>query len=1006
MKTIRRRTAEEILDELREKSHSYTPEWRFDMQMPDIGGALACVYAFMQSRLDRKYAQLPEKLRIDFFNCLNTSMKTAAPARGYVAFGLSGEDTEGSFLPAGTALRTDVTDENGEAVPLELTEDVFVVPDTLAAIYETRGSKDYIGQIYQEGEEDISGGFPLFGMSRDNLERHVFRLSHPYLFRLDGYGSIGLSFYDKKGNPLPESIVSRLADRGAARFYYETGEEGGEEELGRVVYRNGKLWINKTASQAAWAETEHFGILSRWLCCEIMDIRGLENFAPARIDMTAECQGALLDVICAAGTDQPLQEPCLPFGERFAVYDDVYFGAADALSKKGAKIELSFQEEFVRIPITDPKDGDGFAWKLIMPKEQFRPEKEYDITIEEVIWEYYNGSGWARLFPGNECTDTFSVSRGSERQHRKISFVCPEDLSPVLAGSGENYYIRARVLKVNNAYKTMGYYVTPIISDASISWVCAGENTEPEYLTAANHLEEELINVRRVRREERLLTPVKAAEDNRPAIYLGFRSVPRKGPVRILWEVEQTMQEDQPEIVWEYLKDGGWEPLMPLDGTENFRMTGLLTYGGIPDAALRRLFGQEYYWIRAVQTESTAGHKTAPVVRGWYMNGAGAVTLRHGFSEYWTLENWETGARIQLLNRHIHHLELWVREDERLSREETAKLLAEGRYREVLDDNGDRSFAWIRWEQTDNLLRHDPGERVYMLDENEGILSFGGGAAGRVPAPGITDGIHALYSIGGGKLCSLPVDTVSGLELSEGFVSEIYNPLPFTGGCDRETVSGAIRRASAENRHHFRAVTEEDFEEMAMSASGSIRKARCLSGIDEEGAAVPGAVTLVLLTDDYTDRGAGFERLKKNLYEWFRDKLPASFAAGQGFKIRRAEIVEIELHAEAVIKDYQKIYRIQKELQEKLDKFLDPVTGNFDGRGWEIGMLPERSQMETIIRTQEGIDSLRNCQVFARMISRTGRPAVSYEMVKNAPFVLPVSGSHQFRLGRKNSREA
>ena len=37
------------------------------------------------------------------------------------------------------------------------------------------------------------------------------------------------------------------------------------------------------------------------------------------------------------------------------------------------------------------------------------------------------------------------------------------------------------------------------------------------------------------------------------------------------------------------------------------------------------------------------------------------------------------------------------------------------------------------------------------------------------------------------------------------------------------------------------------------------------------------------------------------------------------------------------------------------------------------------------------------------MISRTGSPAVSYEMVKNMPFVLPVGGKHQFRLERKTS---
>lgn len=1001
MKKNRQRTAEEILKELQEKAHSYTPEWRFDTVRPDIGGALAYVYAGMQSRLDRKFALLPEKYRIDYFNCLNTSMKAAAPAEGYVVFGLSGEDMNGSFLPAGTALRSGAAEDDGTTVPVELAEDIYIAPDTLAAVYETRGAKDYIGLLYETGMEETSG-FPLFGMSAENLERHVFRLSHPYLFRLNGQGVIGLRFYDSEGKILSDDAISRFTDPSAVRFYYVSGEEGEEENLSSAVIENGTLWIKKDASRAPWENTEVSGILSGWLCCEVRDIRGLESFSPAGVRIVAECPASAPDVIHAAGSDQTLTEPCLPFGERFSVFDDVYFGAADAFSKKGAKIELRFAEEFVRIPIIDPEQNGSFQWKLIMKKEEFRQEKQYDITIEEVIWEYYNGSGWARLFRGNEYTDTYSVSRGFGRQYKTISFICPDDMAPVLAGSGENYYIRARILKVNNAYKTIGYYVAPVISDVTISWAYGGEGVEPEYMTSENHLEEELVGIRRERMAGRVLNPVKAAEDNRPAMYLGFTSPAAEGPLRILWEVEQTMPEVQPEISWEYWR-GEWTPLTPADGTENFRRTGTLTYAGIPDAKPLVLFGRELYWIRAVQTEVISRRTSGPYIRHWFMNGAKVTTLRHGFDEYWTLESREKDASISLLNRHIHHLELWVREDERLSREEIAALSADGSYREVRDENGDRSFAWIRWKQTDSLERHDPGERVYLLDENEGTLSFGGSRGCRVPAPGVIDGIRAIYSIGGGKICSLPAGSVNGLELAEGYISSVTNPLPLTGGYDRETVSGAIRRAAAEQNHHFRAVTEEDYEEIALSAAGNIRRARCLSGVDASGNEVPGAVTLVLLTDDYNDRGAGFEGLKERLYDYFEDKICAPYRCDRGFQIRRAEIVEIELQVEAVISDYQRLYRIQKNLQEKLTEFLDPVKGNFDGKGWEIGRLPERFQMETVVRSVEGIESLQRCTVFARMISRTGSPAVSYEMVKNMPFVLPLGGKHRIRLERKTN---
>ena len=1006
MKKIKQRSSEEIMKELREKAHSYTPEWRFSKQLPDIGTALATVYSGMQERLDRKYGMLPDKLKIDYFNCLNTSMKSAAPAEGFVVFGLSGDGVGSSFLPEGTPLRGDTADESGEPVPVELKDDVLVVQDTLAAIYETRGAKDYIGLLYQPDEEEEKQGFSLFGMSAENLERHLFRISHPFLLHLNGHGIIGLRFYDEHGALLPEETVSRLADPRAARFYYETGEEEGGEYLTDVRYQNGTLWIRKQIGEPPWAETEHFGILTRWLCCEVLDIRGLEDLSPARIAMSAGCAGSSPDGIFGAGTDQPPEEPFMPFGERFSIYDDVYFGAEDALSKKGAVVELSFQEEFIRIPIRDPDEDDGFEWKLVMPKDQFTQKKEYDITIEEVIWEYYNGSGWGRLFKSHEYVDAFSAARGADRQLRKVTFTCPQDLVPVLAGSAENYYIRARVLKVNNAYKNYGYYVTPVVSDVRFTWKYAGEGLEPEYMTASNHLEETLVSVRRERLEGRKLVPLKGAEDNRPALWMGFKKTFTEGPVRILWETEQTMQEIQPDIHWEYYRRSGWAPLMPLDGTEDFRMTGLLTFGGIPDAAPLQIFGQEepLYWIRAVQTENTPHRREMPYIRGWYLNGARAVTLRHGLSEYWTMENWETDATIQLLNRNIHKLELWVREDERLSSEEIRVLTRENRYEQVLDETGGQSYAWIRWEQTDNIQRHDPGDRVYMLDENEGILSFGGGAAGKVPAPGVVDGIHAVYSIGGGRKSNLAPGSVTALELAEGYVSSVTNPLPMTGGYDRETAAQAIRRAAAESKHRFRAVTESDFEELAVNKEASIRRVKCLTGVDAAGSEAPGEVTLVILTDDYNDRGAGFERLKSRLYQWFQDKLPAAYAGSERFHIRRAELVEIELHVEAVITDYQRMFRIQKDLQDRLTQFLDPVSGNFNGGGWEIGQLPERSQLEALIRSSEYVESLRRCTVFTRIVSRTGSPAVSYDEIRNMPFVLPVGGIHQFRMERKNSR--
>ncbi|MBR7057698.1 MAG: hypothetical protein IKI35_03125 [Stomatobaculum sp.] len=998
MKEIRHRNVDEIMDEIREKARSYTPEWRLDRKDPDIGTALAEVYAGIQSGLDRKYALLPEKLKIDYFNCLNVSMRSAVPAEGYAVFELAGEEMEGSMLPAGTLLRADEEDDLGNPVPVELKEDIFVVPNTLDTIIETRGDRDYIGLLY-DTEMEETGGFPLFGMSADNQEHHVFYLSHPWIFRIRNHGSIVLGFFDMDGKPLPENQLSRFTDSGAVRFFYETGEEM-VEYLTEVTLKNDRLWIKKTAEHDLWEETEHAGVTGFWLGCEILDARGLESFSPFRISLGMECPAARPDTVFSVGADQPVDEPMFAFGERFSVYDELYIGAGDAFSKKGADIELSFEEEFARIPV-DTEEDEGFNWKLIMPKEALKAEKEYDITIEEVIWEYYNGSGWARLFPGHEYRDLFSTARGTSRQLKKIRFTCPDDLSMILTGSGEGYYIRARILKVNNAFRTAGQYISPVISDISVSCRLDDKGNEPEYGFAVNQLEEDLFSVKRERLSGRSMCLVRTSADRRPAMYFGFRQPPMEGPVRLLWEMRQTLDEGLPEISWEYLKDGGFSPLRPADGTENFRMTGTVTFSGIPDAVKHRMFGRDLYWIRAVRAGRGSSGKETPEILGWYLNGAGICTLRHGITEYWTMENWEDGAEIQLLNQNIFKLELWVREDERLPRDETEALQAEGRYREVTDENGGRSGSWIRWKRTDSLRKHGPGARVYLLNENEGKLTFGGGAHGKVPAPGVNEGIFVEYSVGGGSRSCLPAGTVTGLELTEGYVSTVFNPMPLYGACDRETVQGAMKRAAAERKNRFRAVTEQDFEQLALGAARSLRKARCFSCVGADGQREPGAVTLVLLAEDYMDRGAGFEGMKKRLYTWFEDKLPASLHTGEEFRIREPELIELSLQIDAEIRDYQELYRIQKSLQERIAGFLDPIRGNFNGKGWEIGELPERFQLESLIRSTEGIEGLNRLVVLAKRLKRSGCPSVDFEKVRQEAFVLPVNGTHGIRLQRR-----
>lgn len=52
---------EKLLEQMKKLAGAYTPEWRMDTERPDLGTALAIIYADMFSGTVRRFNRLPEK---------------------------------------------------------------------------------------------------------------------------------------------------------------------------------------------------------------------------------------------------------------------------------------------------------------------------------------------------------------------------------------------------------------------------------------------------------------------------------------------------------------------------------------------------------------------------------------------------------------------------------------------------------------------------------------------------------------------------------------------------------------------------------------------------------------------------------------------------------------------------------------------------------------------------------------------------------------------------------
>ena len=129
-----------------------------------------------------------------------------------------------------------------------------------------------------------------------------------------------------------------------------------------------------------------------------------------------------------------------------------------------------------------------------MKKRDFIPEKEYDITIQEVLWEYFNGYGWTRLPEGSAYGKLFTPKEDVRGARMRMEFVCPLDIQRALVGSAETYAIRARVLRVGNAYKTRGAYIAPLAGRVLLSYDYGRKPLAPRTIIKWNHLQREEIS--------------------------------------------------------------------------------------------------------------------------------------------------------------------------------------------------------------------------------------------------------------------------------------------------------------------------------------------------------------------------------------------------------------------------------------------------------------------------------------------------------------------------------
>lgn len=128
----------------------------------------------------------------------------------------------------------------------------------------------------------------------------------------------------------------------------------------------------------------------------------------------------------------------------------------------------------------------------------------------------------------------------------------------------------------------------------------------------------------------------------------------------------------------------------------------------------------------------------------------------------------------------------------------------------------------LLWHETDSLVGLNPTDRQYitrMDDEGKTTVIFGNGQNGARLPSGV-ENVKAVYRNGIGKVGNVKAEQISLLATRPLGVKSVINPLPATGGADRESRDQARRNAPLAVMSLDRLVSVQDYADFARTFAG------------------------------------------------------------------------------------------------------------------------------------------------------------------------------------------
>lgn len=1058
---IDRRSAQDISRQVQKLLAVYAPltdsDWETQLASPGLGAALVGIFSRFSEIIIQRLNKTPEKNLLAYLDLLGLSVLPPHPARAPLTFLLAAGSLTDALVPAGTQVEAKPAEGDTGPIIFETERELTVVAARLDAALTRDPSRDAYDDRSTTIDATSEPGAKIF-YAESAIEHSLYLsherfLSHPALKKLTVTFELTVAL-DLKNNKKPPSLTWELWDGtlGAEippKSASSTPGANGIVENGTTAFTKSGVNNVVLTGLPAVPQSVVAGLVGRWLRARLATPIPPAAFRPTAnprsqlptlnsVTLTALLERSLdaaggaerlaVDAAFLNFTPVDTSKSFFPFGEKPRVGDALYLAQSEALANKDTTVTFDFQ---VSRPSTDLVTGQTYP----------RP-------VVKLAWEFWDGRGWATLFtselpsdvnkkpvvidsattgkpPSTDATEAFT-------KNGRVSFTLPAAPMRTTVNGVENFWVRVRI--VSGDYGKEAYYklkpkpagttppppdeytlvpasfASPTVDALAVGYT-VNKTEPPDAVVTYNDFEFETIKAGQP------FEPFKTTEDTPVSFYFGFtlpgarRSFPNRvvslyvGVADYLYGREPDVAEpaSPPRLVWEYWDGLAWSKLSVFDGTSDLTRAGMLEFLAPPDLKLHREFGLERYWVRVMW--SSGEYQFNPRVRSLRLNTVMAtqtLTVREehlGSSDASANQKFTTTAAPVLPGQRLE-----VREPDRPSAEERASIESEegpDAVTETLDETERPVEIWVRWHEVPDFYGSGARDRHYVVNHLTGEVSFGDGLNGLIPPRGAGNLRLKLYQTGGGHAGNRAVGTITELKTTIPYIDGVTNAEPAEGGADAESRDSLIRRGPRTIRHRDRAVTVQDYEDIAMMASSEVARVKCFPlqdlavGINLDDWK-PGVVSLVVVP--YSTDAKPYPDLE------LLDAVHSHLETRRAAEVVRLVIVgpkyvRVTVRSEIVPESLAAVGNLEANVVGALTRFLHPLTGGSEERGWSFGRHPHASDLYAVIESVAGVGYVRSLKLDAAVeVDGKIEPYDLNAMPDGQDYFLVYSGEHEISL--------